>query len=100
MGHPGGTTDRDRHLDRTHLPPSSPPGHARPVDPDRIRSDHDHTGQSGRVTETVTFPCSRPEVPIDYVPLFGDYTVACGPGAQASWTDHASTEVPIRRLTE
>jgi SOS-response transcriptional repressor LexA len=39
------------------------------------------------------------EVPIDYVPLFGDYTVACGPGAQASWTDHASTEVPIRRVT-
>lgn len=38
------------------------------------------------------------DVPIDYVPLFGDYTVACGPGAQASWTDHASTEVPIRRV--
>ena len=27
---------------------------SRPVDPDRIRSNHDHTGQSGRVTETVT----------------------------------------------
>lgn len=40
------------------------------------------------------------EVPIDYVPLFGDYTVACGPGAQASWSDHAATEVPIRRVTE
>jgi SOS-response transcriptional repressor LexA len=39
------------------------------------------------------------EVPIDYVPLFGDYTVACGPGAQASWTDHASTEVPVRRVS-
>lgn len=38
------------------------------------------------------------EVEIDYVPLFGDYTVACGPGAQASWTDHASTEVPVRRV--
>lgn len=39
------------------------------------------------------------EVAIDYVPLFGDYTVACGPGAQASWTDHASTEVPVRRVS-
>jgi superfamily II DNA or RNA helicase/HKD family nuclease/diadenosine tetraphosphate (Ap4A) HIT family hydrolase len=39
------------------------------------------------------------QVPVDYVPLFGDYTVACGPGAQASWTDHASTEIPIRRAT-
>lgn len=37
------------------------------------------------------------DVPFDYVPLFGDYTIACGPGAQASWSDHASTEVPIRR---
>ena len=33
------------------------------------------------------------------MPLFGDYTVACGPGAQASWTDHASTEVPVRRVS-
>ncbi|ORV46715.1 DUF3427 domain-containing protein [Mycobacterium conspicuum] len=34
---------------------------------------------------------------IDYVPVFGDYTVACGPGAQQSWTDHAATEIPIKR---
>jgi hypothetical protein len=27
-----------------------------------IRSNHDHTGQSGRVTETVTYRCSRPPV--------------------------------------
>lgn len=38
------------------------------------------------------------DVPIDYVPLFGDYTVACGPGAQTSWTDHAATEIPVRRV--
>jgi transposase len=31
-----------------------------PVDPHRIRSNYDHTGQSGRVTETVTNSCSRP----------------------------------------
>ena len=48
------TADRDRHLDRTHLPPPPTPGRPRAVDPDRIRSNHDHTGQSGRVTETVT----------------------------------------------
>ena len=47
-------TDRHRHLDRTHLPPSPTPDRPRAVDPDRIRSNHDHTGQSGRVTETVT----------------------------------------------
>ncbi len=34
---------------------------------------------------------------IDPVPLFVDYTVACGPNARTSWTDHAATEVPIRR---
>lgn len=34
---------------------------------------------------------------VDYVPLFGDYTVACGPGAQTSWSDHAATEIAIRR---
>ena len=32
-------------------PPS--PVRSRAVDPDRVRSHHDHTGQSGRVTETV-----------------------------------------------
>ena len=37
------------------------------------------------------------EFGIDYVPLFGDYTVACGPGAQVSWNDHAATEIPVRR---
>ena len=33
------------------------------------------------------------EVEIDYVPLFSDYTVACGPDAQTSWSDHAATEI-------
>jgi superfamily II DNA or RNA helicase len=37
------------------------------------------------------------EFEIDYVPLFSDYTVACGPGAEASWSDHAATEIGIRR---
>ena len=42
--------DRDRHLDRTHLPPPPTPGRARPIDPHRIRDHHDPTGRSGRVT--------------------------------------------------
>ena len=31
------------------------------------------------------------------MPLFGDYTVACGPDAQSSWSDHAATEIPVSR---
>ena len=54
-----GAEDRNRHLDRTDLSPSPTPGRARAVDTDRIRSHHDHTGQSGRVTKTVTYSCSR-----------------------------------------
>ena len=60
MGHPRTTADRDRHLDRTHLPPSPAPSSTRPIDPHRIRDHHDHTGQSGRVTRSVTKSCSRP----------------------------------------
>lgn len=37
------------------------------------------------------------DLQIDYVPVFRDYTVACGPNAQQSWSDHARTEIPIRR---
>ncbi|WP_024440929.1 DUF3427 domain-containing protein [Mycobacterium sp. UM_WGJ] len=34
---------------------------------------------------------------VDYVPFFGDYTVACGPDAATSWSDHAASEIAIRR---
>lgn len=54
LGHPRTATDRHRHLDRKDLPPPPPPDRPGPVDPDRIRSNHDHTGQSGRVTRSVT----------------------------------------------
>jgi superfamily II DNA or RNA helicase/diadenosine tetraphosphate (Ap4A) HIT family hydrolase/HKD family nuclease len=37
------------------------------------------------------------DLDVDYVPLFGDYTVACGPGARSSWSDHAATEIAIKR---
>ena len=47
-------------IERTYQPP--PTSNQTPtVDPDRIRSNHDHTGRPGRVTETVTCSCSRPE---------------------------------------
>ena len=49
VGHPRGAEDRHGHLDRTDLPPPPTPSRPRPVDPDRIRSNHDHTGHSGRV---------------------------------------------------
>ncbi|MET8283617.1 hypothetical protein, partial [Micromonospora sp. NPDC005174] len=39
------------------------------VDPYRVRDHHDPTGQSGRVTETVTYRCSRPDVDLDEVDL-------------------------------
>ncbi|OBJ70974.1 DUF3427 domain-containing protein [Mycobacterium sp. 1274756.6] len=34
---------------------------------------------------------------VDHVPLFSDYTVACGPDVATSWSDHAATEIAIRR---
>jgi putative transposase len=61
LGHARRAADRDRHLDRTDLPPPPAPGRSRTVDPHRIRSNHDHTGQPGRITETVALPCSRPK---------------------------------------
>lgn len=54
LGHPRGAEDRHRHLDRTDLPPTPTPGRPRALDPNRIRSKYDHTGQSGCVTATVT----------------------------------------------
>jgi superfamily II DNA or RNA helicase/diadenosine tetraphosphate (Ap4A) HIT family hydrolase/HKD family nuclease len=40
------------------------------------------------------------DLEVDYVPVFGNYAVACGPGAQQSWSDHAATEIPIRRQSD
>ena len=40
------------------------------------------------------------DLQVDYVPLFGDYTVACGPDARTSWSDHAATEIAVRRQTD
>ena len=58
---PQRTSDRDRHLDRT-TPTTDRRrqialGRLTPVE---FEAHHDHTGQSGRVTGTVTYPCSRP----------------------------------------
>lgn len=52
--HPRRSQDRDRHLDRTHLPPTPTTSRARPIDPDRIRSDHDPSDGNRRLTQPVT----------------------------------------------
>ncbi|BBY52791.1 hypothetical protein MKOR_00420 [Mycolicibacillus koreensis] len=62
LEHPRRATDRDRHLDRTHLPPPAPPDRSRPVDPHRIRSNHDPTGQSGRVTKLSPIRAADPSL--------------------------------------
>src|SRR5690606_25398422 len=60
LDHPRRTADRDRHLDRTDLPPATPASLSRPIDPDRVRGHHEHASRPGCVTTTVTYPCSRP----------------------------------------
>ena len=54
LGHPRRATHRDRHLDRTHLPPAPPPSRPRPPDTHRIRDDQDPNGCPGRLTQPVT----------------------------------------------
>ena len=61
LGHPRRAADRDRHLDRTDLPPPPPAGRPRPIDPHRVRDHHDHTSRSGCLTQPVTYPCSSPD---------------------------------------
>jgi hypothetical protein len=60
LGHPRAAADRDRDLDRADLPPPPAAGQAGPIGPYRARKHDDTTGQSGRVTETGTYRCSRP----------------------------------------
>ncbi len=65
LAYPRRAAHRDRHLDRTHPPPPSPTGIARPIDPQQIRDDHDHTTRhEGGLTRTVTSTCSRPQLRI------------------------------------
>ena len=56
LDHPRGAPDRDRDLDRTHLPPPPPAGRSRPVDPGRIRVDHDDNRHPGGLTAYGTEP--------------------------------------------
>src|SRR4051794_33727908 len=55
-----GAADRDRHLDRTDLPPPTPAGRPRSTDAHRVRDHHPHTGSSGCLTRPVTWSCSSP----------------------------------------
>jgi transposase InsO family protein len=61
MAHPRGVANRDGDLDREDLPPAPPPSLPGPIDPHRIRVDHDHDRHSGGLTKTdVTHSCSSP----------------------------------------
>ncbi len=52
LEHPRATPDRDRELDRANLPPAPPTGVPGPVDPDRIRHNHEHASRPGCLTRT------------------------------------------------
>lgn len=64
---------------------------------------HPGTSQAVKLEQVDGTLLLKPDQPdskaleIDRIPLFGDYTVACGPGAQQAWSDHAATEIAIRR---
>lgn len=62
LRHPRTATHRDRHLDRAHLPPPPTSDRSGTVDPDRIRSNHDHTGQPGRVKKLSPIRAADPIV--------------------------------------
>src|SRR5690606_23949647 len=53
LGDPRRAPHRDRHLDRTHLPPPPTPTRPRPLDPHRIRNDHDPSDGNRRLTNPV-----------------------------------------------
>lgn len=59
VGHPRTVTNRDRHLDRTHLAPPASTSPPRPVDPDRIRNHHVPSSTTSYLT-TATRSCSSP----------------------------------------
>ena len=50
LGDPRRAAHRDRHLDRTHLPPPPTPDPPRPIDPHRIRDHHDPPDGTRRLT--------------------------------------------------
>jgi transposase InsO family protein len=52
LGDAPAAQDRDRHLDRTHLPPPTPTTTPRPIDPHRIRDHHDPVTRTRSVTTT------------------------------------------------
>ena len=60
LEHPRGAANRDRQVDLEDLPPPPQAVRSRPVDPGRIRADHDHNRHPGGLTQPVTRSCSRP----------------------------------------
>ncbi|MFI7088524.1 IS3 family transposase [Streptomyces anulatus] len=62
LGHPPGAADRDRHLDRAHLPSPPAPKTPGPIAPRRVRDHHDPNHSPGCISPAVTQPCSSPVV--------------------------------------
>jgi putative transposase len=60
LGHPPGAADRDRHLDRAHLPPTPASETPGPIDPRRVRDHHDPSRSPGCINPAVTRSCSSP----------------------------------------
>ena len=71
LGHPTAVADRDHHLDRTDLPPTTPTSPPRPIDPHGVRDHHGHHRGACRLTTTVTYMCSSPHHPAVRVPRSG-----------------------------
>ena len=61
--------DRDRDLDRTHLSPPPTPAQPWPIDPDRIRNNHDPAAGTRRLTNPVPSARGSPELIITRVLL-------------------------------
>ena len=59
LDHPGAAAHRDRHMDRTNLPPPPQTNPTRPIDPHRVRDHHEHRRHTGGVTTTCSDPCKE-----------------------------------------
>ncbi len=60
LGHPRSVADRDRHLDRTGRPQSTPTSTPRPVDPDRVRDHHDPSDSNRCLNPTCHLSARQP----------------------------------------
>jgi superfamily II DNA or RNA helicase/HKD family nuclease/diadenosine tetraphosphate (Ap4A) HIT family hydrolase len=71
------------------------PAAGQPGTAHQVRLEHSDVGVILRPLEAES---ASPD--FDWVPLFGNYAVACEPGAKSSWPQFAATELSVRRSTE